>query len=213
MQDSPVGVRFADYASVFSSGQSVAATFDRGLLYARGYAMGTEHKGKGVTVQLGPVAGPIGRSPEGGRNWEGFSPDPCRWYGGFLSGVSLTLLADLTGVGIAETIKGIQDAGIIACAKHFIGNEQVRYLRLKDTPGSQLIFAPRNISDNNQKPRGMVTISTRLSHPTLTTLPCMNSTSGHLQTQLEQVLDRSCALITKSTTHTLAKTRNFSTTF
>jgi hypothetical protein len=29
-------------------------------------------------------------------------------------------------VGIAETIKGIQDAGIIACAKHYIGNEQVK---------------------------------------------------------------------------------------
>jgi hypothetical protein len=66
MQDSPVGVRDTDYNSVFSSGQSVAATFDRGLLYARGYAMGSEHKGKGVTVQLGPVAGPLGRSPEGG---------------------------------------------------------------------------------------------------------------------------------------------------
>lgn len=77
MQDSPVGVRDTDYNSVFSSGQSVAATFDRGLLYARGYAMGQEHKGKGVTVQLGPVAGPLGRAPEGGRGWEGFSPDPC----------------------------------------------------------------------------------------------------------------------------------------
>jgi beta-glucosidase len=76
MQDSPVGVRDSDYNSVFSSGQSIAATFDRGLLYARGYAMGSEHKAKGVTVQLGPVAGPLGRSPEGGRNWEGFSPDP-----------------------------------------------------------------------------------------------------------------------------------------
>jgi beta-glucosidase len=76
MQDSPVGVRFADYVSVFSSGQTVAATFDRGLLYARGYAMGSEFKDKGVSVMLGPVAGPIGRSPAGGRNWEGFSPDP-----------------------------------------------------------------------------------------------------------------------------------------
>lgn len=76
MQDSPVGVRDTDYNSVFSSGQTVAATFDRGLFYARGYAMGSEHKAKGVTVQLGPVAGPLGRSPEGGRNWEGFSPDP-----------------------------------------------------------------------------------------------------------------------------------------
>lgn len=76
MQDSPVGVRDTDYNSVFSSGQTVAATFDRGLFYARGYAMGAEHKAKGVTVQLGPVAGPLGRAPEGGRNWEGFSPDP-----------------------------------------------------------------------------------------------------------------------------------------
>ncbi|KUJ20982.1 beta-glucosidase 1 precursor [Mollisia scopiformis] len=110
MQDSPVGVRDTDWNSVFSSGQSVAATFDRGLMYQRGYAMGQEHKGKGVTVQLGPVAGPLGRAPEGGRNWEGFSPDPY-----------------LTGVGIAQTIMGIQDAGIIACAKHYIGNEQEHF--------------------------------------------------------------------------------------
>ena len=34
--------------------------------------MGSEHQGKGVDIQLGPVAGPLGRSPEGGRNWEGF---------------------------------------------------------------------------------------------------------------------------------------------
>ncbi|TAQ87860.1 hypothetical protein B7494_g3820 [Chlorociboria aeruginascens] len=118
MQDSPVGVRDSDYNSVFSSGQSVAATFDRGLMYARGKAMGEEHKAKGGTVQLGPVAGPLGRSPEGGRNWEGFSPDPV-----------------LTGIGIAETIKGIQDAGIIACAKHFIGNEQEHFRQVPEAIG------------------------------------------------------------------------------
>lgn len=55
--------------------------------------MGSEFRGKGVRrsswayysvivnfkqidVQLGPVAGPLGRHPTGGRNWEGFSPDP-----------------------------------------------------------------------------------------------------------------------------------------
>lgn len=112
MQDSPVGVRDTDFNSVFPSGQTAAATFDRQLLYARGLAMGREHRGKGVTVQLGPVAGPLGRAPEGGRNWEGFAPDPV-----------------LTGIGIAETIKGIQDAGIVACAKHFIGYEQGRSAR------------------------------------------------------------------------------------
>ena len=107
MQDSPVGVRFGDYDSVFPSGQTAAATFDKGLQYRRGNALGQEHKGKGVNVMLGPVAGPLGRAPEGGRNWEGFSPDPV-----------------LSGIAIAQTIKGVQDAGVIACAKHLVGNEQ-----------------------------------------------------------------------------------------
>lgn len=110
LQDSPLGVRFTDYNSVFPAGVTVAATFDRGLLYARGLAMGNEHREKGVDIQLGPVAGPLGRVPAGGRNWEGFSPDPV-----------------LTGIGMAETIRGIQDAGVIACAKHFIGNEQEHF--------------------------------------------------------------------------------------
>ncbi|KAH8793053.1 beta-glucosidase 1 precursor [Hyaloscypha sp. PMI_1271] len=118
MQDSPSGVRDTDYNSVFSSGQTVAATFDRSLFYQRGYAMGAEHKAKGVTVQLGPVAGPLGRAPEGGRNWEGFSPDPY-----------------LTGVAVAETIKGTQDAGIIACVKHFIGNEQEHFRQVGEAQG------------------------------------------------------------------------------
>ncbi|KAH0524204.1 hypothetical protein TsFJ059_006738 [Trichoderma semiorbis] len=109
-QDSPLGVRDTDENSAFPAGVNVAATWSRSLMYARGQAMGAEHRGKGVDTQLGPVAGPIGRTPEGGRNWEGFSPDPV-----------------LTGVGMAQTVQGIQDAGVIACAKHFIGNEQEHY--------------------------------------------------------------------------------------
>jgi beta-glucosidase len=61
----------ADENSVFPSGMNSAATWSTSLMNARGNAMGMEHRGKGVDVQLGPVAGPIGRSPEGGRNWEG----------------------------------------------------------------------------------------------------------------------------------------------
>ncbi|KAK5019764.1 putative beta-glucosidase A [Cryomyces antarcticus] len=110
MQDSPLGVRFADLVSAFPAGINTAATWSRTLFNARGSAMGSEHRGKGVDVQLGPVAGPLGRVPEGGRNWEGFSPDPV-----------------LTGVAMAETIKGIQGAGVIACAKHYILNEQEHF--------------------------------------------------------------------------------------
>lgn len=96
LQDSPVGVRDSDFSSVFPAGVNVAATWDRDLAYARGQAMGQEHKGKGSDMQLGPVAGPLGRVPEGGRNWEGFSPDPV-----------------LTGQMFAESIKGIQSAGVV----------------------------------------------------------------------------------------------------
>jgi beta-glucosidase len=47
----------------------VAATWDRNLAYARGQGIGEEHRSKGVDVVLGPVCGPLGRAPEGGRNW------------------------------------------------------------------------------------------------------------------------------------------------
>ncbi|KAL1971151.1 hypothetical protein VTN77DRAFT_102 [Rasamsonia byssochlamydoides] len=110
MQDSPLGVRDTDYNSAFPAGVNVAATWDRNLAYARGQAMGEEHRGKGVDVQLGPVAGPLGRSPDAGRNWEGFAPDPV-----------------LTGNMMASTIQGIQDAGVIACAKHYILYEQEHF--------------------------------------------------------------------------------------
>ncbi|KAJ5294655.1 hypothetical protein PENANT_c006G05588 [Penicillium antarcticum] len=118
LQDSPLGVRDSDYNSGFPSGVNVAATWDKRLAYQRGTAMGEEHRDKGVDVQLGPVAGPIGKYPDGGRNWEGFSPDPV-----------------LTGVMMAETIKGMQDAGVIACAKHFIGNEQEHFRQSGEAQG------------------------------------------------------------------------------
>lgn len=111
-------VLLADYNSAFPAGVNVAATWDRGLAYARGQAMGQEHRGKGVDVQLGPVAGPLGRAPTSGRNWEGFSPDPA-----------------LTGIMMAQTIQGIQQAGVIACAKHFIVNEQEHFRQAPEAVG------------------------------------------------------------------------------
>lgn len=118
LEDSPLGVRFADFVSAFGAQVMVAATWDRGLMYQRGYDMGTEHKTKGVDIQLGPVVGPIGRSPEGGRNWEGFSPDPY-----------------LSGVAVMHTIKGIQAAGIMACTKHYILYEQEHFRQPDATTG------------------------------------------------------------------------------
>lgn len=50
LEDSPVGVRATDFNSVFPAAVNVAATFDEGLMYARGVAMGKEFRGKGVNV-------------------------------------------------------------------------------------------------------------------------------------------------------------------
>ncbi|GME26559.1 Glycoside hydrolase family 3 [Neofusicoccum parvum] len=107
LQDGPLGVRYASNVSAFPAGIQAAATWDRELMYQRGLALGREAKGLGVHVQLGPVTGGLGKIPEGGRNWEGFSPDPY-----------------LAGIAMYETIVGMQEGGVQACAKHYIGNEQ-----------------------------------------------------------------------------------------
>jgi beta-glucosidase len=118
MQDSPLGVRDTDFNSVFPAGLTVAASFDRNVWWERGYAMGSEFRDKGADAQLGPVTGPLGRSPEGGRIWEGFSADPY-----------------LAGQAAAQTVYGIQQAGVMATLKHFIGNEQEHFRQVGEAQG------------------------------------------------------------------------------
>ncbi|KAI1371403.1 glycoside hydrolase family 3 protein [Hypoxylon crocopeplum] len=107
LQDGPLGVRYGTSVTAFVPGIQVAATWDRALMRERGQFMAEETKGCGVHVLLGPVAGPLGKNPAGGRNWEGFGADPY-----------------LQGIAMAETIEGMQSAGIQANAKHYILNEQ-----------------------------------------------------------------------------------------
>ncbi|OAA67089.1 glycoside hydrolase family 3 protein [Niveomyces insectorum RCEF 264] len=107
LQDGPLGVRYGTGVTAFTPGIMAAATWDRALMRQRGQFMGEEAKACGVHVLLGPVGGPLGKHANGGRNWEGFGPDPY-----------------LTGTAMAETVQGMQGAGIQACAKHFILNEQ-----------------------------------------------------------------------------------------
>ena len=110
LQDGPLGLRFVDHATAFPAALTVGATWNRDLMYRRGRAHGLEARLKGINVLLGPSMGPLGRMPAGGRNWEGFGSDPV-----------------LQGVAAALTIKGIQDEGVIATAKHYIANEQEHF--------------------------------------------------------------------------------------
>lgn len=71
LSDAGNGLRSTDLVTGWPSGVSVGASWNRELTKARGYFMGSEFKTKGVNIALGPVAGPLGRIAEGGRNWEG----------------------------------------------------------------------------------------------------------------------------------------------
>ena len=106
LQDGPAGVRFATSTQSWQASINTASTFNRTLMYKVGKAQGKDFREKGVHVALGPAMN-IQRSPQGGRLWESYGDDP------FLAGEVAT-----------QIIKGIQSNGVIACAKHFTGNDQ-----------------------------------------------------------------------------------------
>ena len=88
---------------------SPSLRWNRDLIRRRGVYMGREHVGKGVNVALGPMMN-LGRVAEGGRNWEGFGADPY-----------------LAAESAYETILGMQQSGVQACAKHLV-NKYVNLL-------------------------------------------------------------------------------------
>lgn len=128
LQDSPLGIRFSDHATAWPAGLTVGATWNRKLFYLRGKLHAREARLKGVNAILGPCMGPIGRLPAGGRNWEGFGSDPV-----------------LQGIASAETIKGIQSEGVIATAKHYVG-EIPRSCQIKLCWSNMLKRTSRSIS-------------------------------------------------------------------
>ena len=106
LQDGPAGVRFSTSTQSWQAGINTASTFNKTLRYEIGKAQGLEFREKGVHVALTPAMN-IQRSPQGGRLWESFGDDPF-----------------LIGEAASQIIKGVQSNGVIACAKHYIGNDQ-----------------------------------------------------------------------------------------
>lgn len=129
MSDGPAGVRPALGVTQFPAGVTTAATWDRELFYNRSLAMGQEFRDQGVHIAFGPVTGgPLGRAVLNGRTFEGFAADPYA-----------------AGEASYYAVKGIQDAGVIATAKHFISYEQegfsLRYGRANPgAPAGQLPY-------------------------------------------------------------------------
>ncbi|THZ69837.1 hypothetical protein D6C85_06400 [Aureobasidium pullulans] len=111
LSDGPNGVRGTRFfngapAACFPCGTALGATFDTALLEEAGRLMGQEALAKGAHVILGPTIN-MQRSPLGGRGFESIGEDPV-----------------LAGLGSAALVKGMQENGVVATIKHFVGNDQ-----------------------------------------------------------------------------------------
>ena len=106
LQDGPAGVRFSTSTQSWQAAINTASTFNKTLMYEVGKAQGKEFREKGINIALGPAMN-FQRNPQGGRIWESYGDDP------YLGGVVAT-----------QVIKGIQSNGVIACAKHYVANDQ-----------------------------------------------------------------------------------------
>jgi beta-glucosidase len=109
--DGPAGVRGAKWtggtrSTYIPCGISLGATFDPAMIERVGSILGEEAKSKNSHVLLAPTMN-MSRSPLGGRNFENFGEDPF-----------------LTGTIATSIVRGIQNQGVGACPKHYVGNEQ-----------------------------------------------------------------------------------------
>src|SRR5438128_4843710 len=104
MADGPLGVRNYGPATTMAGGISLAATWDPELAERVGAEIGRDARARGVHFMLGPGVN-IYRAPMNGRNFEYFGEDP--------------FLASRIAVGY---IKGMQNQGVSATVKHFMGN-------------------------------------------------------------------------------------------
>jgi len=104
MSDGPLGVHDYGPTTAYAGGIALAASWDTELFKRVGVSMGHDARARGVNFILAPGMN-IYRAPMNGRNFEYFGEDP--------------FLASRVAVGVIE---GIQSQGVIATAKHFMGN-------------------------------------------------------------------------------------------
>lgn len=106
MSDGPQGVRTEAGSTCYPTNLLTAATWNRALAYSEGQGIATDCKARGIQIILGPGVN-IYRSPLSGRSFEYMGEDPF-----------------LTSEIAVQYIKGVQENGVMACVKHFAGNNQ-----------------------------------------------------------------------------------------
>jgi beta-glucosidase len=104
MSDGPIGVRNYGPSTAYAAGIALAASWNQDLAGQVGAMIGHEARARGVHFMLGPGVN-IYRAPMCSRNFEYFGEDP--------------FLASRMTVAY---IKGMQEQGVSATVKHFMGN-------------------------------------------------------------------------------------------
>ena len=104
--DGPSGIRLAASSALLPSGTALACTFNTELTQKLYSLLGKEMADRGSDVLLAPGMN-IHRDPLCGRNFEYFSEDPL-----------------VAGVCAAAVVRGLAEAGVCGCPKHFACNNQ-----------------------------------------------------------------------------------------
>lgn len=104
--DGPVGIRNFGKSTSYPATITLAASFDKKMAYNVGKAIGSESRAQNCHVMLGPAMN-IYRLPLCGRNFEYMGEDPY-----------------LAGQLSKEYTIGMQKEGVVACAKHYVANNQ-----------------------------------------------------------------------------------------
>ncbi|MFJ3948912.1 beta-glucosidase [Streptomyces libani] len=160
MSDGPVGVRGQEWNAggpsvALPSPTALAATWDPELARRAGHLLAQEARRKGVHVLLAPTVN-LHRSPLGGRHFECYAEDPL-----------------LTGVIGAGYVRGVQEGGVAATVKHFVGNdaETDRLTvdnRIAPRPLRELYLAPFEHIVENARPWAVMTAYNQVNGSTMT---------------------------------------------
>ncbi len=126
-EDGPVGVGDGlTGVTQMPSAVSLAATFDPSLATQYGQVVGSEERGKGAMVDLGPTVN-IDRDPRWGRSFEAYTEDP------YLN----------SAVAVAD-INGVQSQGEMAQVKHLaVYNQETN----RNTPADNAIVSTRALHE------------------------------------------------------------------